>query len=208
MLRVERARQPHDQSDVALAFEREIGQHVAHQRLVRQQTAESAALARVVNGLSHALAHEARGGDRIVEPGVDPHFQYRRDTPTFLSYEQPVSRLEFHFARGVGMVSELVLQALQTQRVDAAVGNEARHEETRQTGGRLCEHQEGIAHRSREEPFVSGEAIFAARPASAGGHGARRVGTHVRAALLLRHAHAHERALLVGGRDESRVVLP
>jgi len=50
---------------------------------------------------------------------------------------------------------ELVLEALQTQRIDRAVGPETRHEKTRQSARRLCQHQESVAHRRGKEPLAA-----------------------------------------------------
>ena len=55
----------------------------------------------------------------------------------------------------------------------------------------LRQHQERVAHRRRHEPFVPGDAV-----AVAVALGARHVGAHVGAALLLGHAHAERHAAL------------
>ncbi len=124
-----------------------------------------------------------------------------------LGEQQAVGGFELHLARGVGTVAELVLEPLQVQPVHAVIGQEARHQETRQPTGRLGQHQERIAHWRRKEPLVTGEAIFAPGAGRTRGQCARGVGAHVRAALPLGHAHADECAALVGERREARVVL-
>ena len=105
------------------------------------------------------------------------------------------------------MVAELVLQALDRNRVGTAIGQHARQEEATEAGAGLREHQKGIAHRRREEPLVAGEAIAAAPRRVLHILGARCIRAHVRAALLFGHAHAHGRAALGGDGDETRVVV-
>ena len=108
---------------------------------------------------------------------------------------------EFHFGGSVGAVAELVLQPLEPDRVDGAIGRKARHEETAQALVGLRQHQEGVAHRRRHEPFMPGDAIGIAVAL-----GARHVGAHVGAALLLGHAHAERHAALGPPRREARIV--
>ncbi len=87
-----------------------------------------------------------------------------------------------------------------------AVRQHARHEEAAQAAGRLRQHQERVAHRRREEPLVAGDAEALAPVVLAVGHGLAGVGAHVRAALLLGHAHAHGQAGLVAPGLQGRVV--
>ncbi len=108
---------------------------------------------------------------------------------------------EFDFARRIGAIAELVLQPLQAQPVDRAVGAKARHEKTSQPAGRLRQHQEGVAHRRGQEPFVTGDRIGLADR-----RGGRGIGAHVGAALLFGHAHAERHARLFPPRSECRVV--
>ena len=109
--------------------------------------------------------------------------------------------LEYHFRRGIGAVADLVFQALEMDRVDRAVRTKARHDKTRQSAHRLRQHQKGVAHRRRHEPFLAGDDISLAVA-----FGARGVGAHVGAALTLRHAHADGHAALVPPRREGRIV--
>jgi hypothetical protein len=74
--------------------------------------------------------------------------------------------------------------------------SEARQEKAAQPRLGLRQHQEGIAHRRRDEPLVAGEAVAPAPGVVAVGHGLRGVGAHVGSALLLGHAHAHRHAVL------------
>ncbi len=157
--------------------------------------------------LCHTLVHEARRGGRVIKTCVHAHLENRLDTATFLADQQSIRVLENHFTGSVGVVPEFVFQTLQQQRIDRAVGQEARHEEAGQAPRRLRQHQECIAHRGREEPLVTGEPILQSRAPRRGRDSARCVGTDIGAALLLRHAHAHQRALLVPRRCEPRVIL-
>jgi hypothetical protein len=129
------------------------------------------------------------------------------DATTLLANQQAVGLLEDHLARGVGMIPQLVLEALQQQRIDRAVRQKARHKKTGQPTGGLCKHQEGIAHRRRQKPLVPGEAVFQSGAPGRHGHGAWCVGADIGATLFLGHAHAHQRAALVGRRRETGIVL-
>ena len=80
-------------------------------------------------------------------------------------------------------------------------GAKARHEETGQPLLRLRQHQKGVAHRRRHEPFMPGDAIGLAVA-----HRARHVGAHVGAALLLGHAHAERHAALGPPWRKGRIV--
>ena len=50
---------PEAERERRLGFQRKVGQHIAHQRLVGEPALEGAAVARVVKGLHDALAHQA-----------------------------------------------------------------------------------------------------------------------------------------------------
>ena len=66
-----------------------------------------------------------------------------------------------HLRRGVGAVAQLILQPLDADGVEAAIGAEARQQETGQPFRRLRKNKEGIAHRRRHEPFMPGDGIEA-----------------------------------------------
>ena len=51
------------------------------------------------------------------------------------------------------------------RRVHAAVGQEARHQETGESACGLGQHQEGVRHRRGHEPLVAGDDVFGARAA-------------------------------------------
>ena len=76
-----------------------------------------------------------------------------------------IGAVEFDLGGGVRLVAELVLQALEADRVLAAVGPVARHQIAGEPARRLRQHQEGIAHRRRHEPFVAGDLDMIAVPA-------------------------------------------
>ncbi len=86
--------------------------------------------------------------------------------------------------------------------VDFAVRRKARHDKACQSARGLRQHQEGVAHRRRHEPFVPGDAIGAA----AIRFSARHVGAHVGAALLLGHPHAHGHAALGRPWRKTRII--
>ena len=84
----------------------------------------------------------------------------RPSSPT----RQAKAPCELDLRGSVGAVAELVLEALQAERIDLPVRPKSRHQETGQPARRLRQHQERVAHRRRHEPFVAGDAIaFAGR---------------------------------------------
>jgi hypothetical protein len=83
------------------------------------------------------------------------------------------------------------------------VGQATRQQEAGQTARRLREHEEAVGHRRGEEPLVARQRVVVATE----GFGAGRVRAHVRAALLLRHAHAEGDAALVGDLHLARIVV-
>ena len=79
LLVVDRARQPEGEQGRRLDLEREVGEHVLHQRLVDQRALEGAPPARVVDRLRERAAHQAGRADREVEPRQVGHGQRRLD---------------------------------------------------------------------------------------------------------------------------------
>jgi hypothetical protein len=155
---VEGARQAHGQRGGGFALQRQVGQHVAHQRLLDQRLAEGLALRRVVQRQAQRLAHQAAGAQGAVQPRQRAHGQDLRHAAAFSPTSQ-ASRQELDLGAGVGLVAQLVLQALDAQALRRAVGQHARQEEARQAARRLRQHQEGVAHRRRHEPLVAGQAV-------------------------------------------------
>ena len=85
--------------------------------------------------------------------------------------------------------------------VDRPVRAKARHQKASEPAGRLRQHQEGVAHWRRHEPFVAGDGVAIPRRLRAGG-----IGAHVGAALLFGHAHAQRDAALLPPGPESWVI--
>ena len=156
---IERARKPHRQRDRAFHFERQIGQHRAHHRLVVEMLLEHRAIAAMVHRLRQRHAHEAGRCEHAVEPGQLHHLDDGAHARALVADAQRICAGKFDLARRIGAVAELVLQPLQPQRVTEPSGPEARHEKAGQPARRLRQHQEGIAHRRGQKPFVSGDRI-------------------------------------------------
>ena len=83
---VEGARQAHCHRAGGLRFDRQIGKHALHQRLIDQQRAEGLAVACMVQRLNHRLAHHScRAGD-AVEASVSAHFEDGRNAAAFFAH--------------------------------------------------------------------------------------------------------------------------
>src|SRR5205823_11985781 len=108
----------------------------------------------------------------------------------FLANETRPRAVKLHFARGIGTIAELRLEPLQVKCVRLPIRRPAWQKKTREPAGSLREHQKGVTHRSRAEPLVPVDNIFAA----ADGLGSRSIGAHIGTALLLGHRHADEHA--------------
>ena len=146
-------------------------------------------------------AHHSGGRDHAVDTRELHHLDDGAHAAPLLADPPREGLHELDFGRGIRAIAELVLEPLQAQRVDRAVGPEARHEEAGQPARRLRQHQEGVAHRRRHEPFVPGDGVGLARR-----HRGRGIGAHVRAALFLGHAHAERDRVLFPPRPEACVV--
>ena len=85
-------------------------------------------------------------------------------------------------------------------------GRQRGNEKTREAPRRLGQHEKRVAHRRRDEELVADEFVSLARALDADGNRPRRVGAHVRAALLLGHRHADRHALLLIGGNIARIV--
>ena len=106
---------------------------------------------------------------------------------TLLAHEPAAHAVELHLAGRQRARAELVLQPLDAEARVAPLDQEAG-----QARGCLGEREEGVAGGIGAEPLVAGDL-----PGVAVGSGPRAVRAHVRAALLLGHRHAHERAVVV-----------
>ena len=159
-------------------------------------------MARVMHRKREAHAHQTGGcGDAIQSRELN-HFDDGLNAAALLADPPGEGLGEFDLGGGVRPVAELVLEPLQTQRVERAVGTKTRHEKTGEAARGLREHEKGIAHRRREKPFMAGDLVFVFRDALR----ARGVGANIAAALLLRHAHPQSRALLLPERPEGSIV--
>ena len=169
---VDRARQAQRERGRGLALEREVGQHVAHQRVLDQALAEGHAVRGVVQRQRQRAAHQARGAERAIEARQRAHREDLRQAAALVA-DAPGERVdELDLRAGVGLVAELVLEALDAHGVERAVGQPARQEEARRAGGRLRDHEERVAHRRRHEPLVAHQPIALAPGVAAVGHGA------------------------------------
>ena len=159
-------------------------------------------MAHVMHRFRQRQPHQAGRRHRAIEPGERHHVEDGRDATPGLA-DQPRRRfVELDLCGGVGAVAELVLEAHQPHAVARSVGQQTRHEETRQPVRRLRQHQESVAGRRRQEPLVPGQAPHAV--AALDGLGG--VGVDVAAALLLGHAHADREAGLLGHRAVGGIV--
>ena len=182
----------------------QVGEHVAHQRLVDQPAAEGAAVGRVVGGLHDRGPHPGGAADHAVQPRHRHHLEDGPHAAALFADQPADGAVELGLTAGVAAVAELVLEPLDAEDVALAAGQDPRDQEARQAIGSLGEDQEQVAHRRAGEPLVAAQvpaavALLRRR---------RRVRADVGAALLLGHAHAGQQAGL-GGRDaQPRVVRP
>ena len=194
---VVRARHPHRHRRGGLRLDREVGKHVAHQRLLREQLAEGAPVAGVVHRLGEAPAHPGRRADQAVEPGVVDHPDDGLHAAALLAHEPAAHAVELDLARGQRARAELVLQPLDAEARVAPLDQEAG-----EARGRLREREEEVARGIGAEPLVAGDLPGVAVRRRAGG-----VRANVGAALLLGHRHAHERAVVVARPRDARLPL-
>ena len=136
------ARDAHGRGRRGLGVEREVGEHVLHQRLVGQQVAERRAVAGVVERLDRARAHAGGRADQAVEPGVVDHPDDRLDAAALLADQACAQAVVLDLGGGERARAELVLQPL-----DAEPGVARLEQEAREAGGRLRERQEDVARR-------------------------------------------------------------
>ncbi len=200
------ARQAQGRDRRRLGLDRQVGEDVAHQRLLGQLAAEDRAVGRVVDRLGDPGPHSGGAAHHAVEPGVVDHLDDRPHPGALLADEPGGGGVELDLAGGVGAVAELVLQALQAEAVALAVGRPAREEEAGDAAVGLGEDEEGVALRGRHEPLVAGQLVLGAGAAAVDRPGDGGVGADVGAALLLGHPHPGEGACLPVGRGVGRVV--
>ena len=199
---VEGSRDSHQQQRRCFGFEREIRQHVPHQRLIDQRFSECPPVSRVMNSLIERLPHQCCRSHHAIEARVLHHVDDGRDAAAFFADPLRPRAVKFHFARRVRTVPEFLFQALEMKRVALPVAGPARHEKAGESAGSLRQHQKCIAHRRRAEPLVTVNHVFIARNA----FGASRVRAHVGPALLFGHRHADQHARFLPSRTERRIV--
>ena len=129
-----------------LGLDREVGEDVAHQRLLAQLAAEDGAVGGVVDRLGDSGPHPGGAADHAVEPGVVDHLDDRPHAGALLADQPGGGGVELDLAGGVGAVAELVLEPLQAEAVALAVRRPAREEEAGDAAVGLGEDEEGVAH--------------------------------------------------------------
>src|SRR5437899_4726997 len=157
---VESSRKAKRQERCGFGFEREIGKHVLHQGLFDEPPAECLAVRGVVDRLVERRAHHPGAGDYDVEAREVRHLDQRGDAAPFLSDDMRTGAAILDFARSVGAVAALVLQAFDEKGIAGAVGKRARYEKAGQTGLGTRKGEKGVAHRGRAEPLVPGELVL------------------------------------------------
>src|SRR5699024_4523931 len=199
---VHRTGQTHHQRSGRLRLQRQIGQHVAHQWLVHELFPERLTVLCVVQRVRDGGAHARRRTDDTIQPGAVDHLDDgAHPTPRFTDHVRH-RVVVLQLGGGVGPVAELVLQTLDVQGVTAAVVQDPRYQETTEPLRCLGQGEEEIAHRSRGEPLVPGDAV----KAFTCGYRTRGVGAHVRTALLLGHRHPGDEPTFGQGCTQPEVV--
>jgi hypothetical protein len=159
------AREAHRQRGRRLGLDAQVGEHVAHERLVDQRPAERLAVLGVVRRVDDARAHARRRADHAVQARVADHLDDRRHAAAGLADHARPRAVQLDLTRRVGAVAELVLQALDVELVARTVGQDARQQKARQALVGLREHEEHVRHRRRAEPLVAGDLVLRARAA-------------------------------------------
>ena len=157
---VVRTRQAHRQRGRGLGLQAQVGEHVAHQRLVDQRLAERAAVGGVMCRADDARAHAGGGADHAVQARVADHLDDRRHAAAGLADHARPRAVELDLGRRVGVVAELVLQTLDVELVARAVGQDARQQEAGEAVVGLREHEEHVRHRRRAEPLVPDDLVL------------------------------------------------
>jgi hypothetical protein len=107
------ARDPHGADRGGLGLDRQVGQDVAHRRLVDQQGTEGRAVTSVVDGLEGAPAQSGGRPQQTVKAGVVDHPDDRRNPATFLSDQRSADAPELNLGGGKRAGAELVLEPLE-----------------------------------------------------------------------------------------------
>ena len=114
-LALERSRgvgEPEPQPHERLGLDREIGGHVAHDRLVDQRALERVAVRYLADRLAEHLAHQARRTDSEIQAGEVRHPDEGADAVPLLAEHRCVQFLELHLAgEALDQVATLLLQS-------------------------------------------------------------------------------------------------
>ncbi len=158
------AGQPHRRDRRRLGLDAEVGEHVAHQRLVDQLGAEGGTVGGVIERLDDAGAVAGGGADHAVEPGVVDHLDDRRHAAALLADHPRPGAAELDLAGGVGAVAELVLEPL-----DVEARCARRRGSSAASGSRRCRSRSGRGRGRRRTSAPSrttcGRAARTRRPA-------------------------------------------
>ena len=160
---VEGSRQPERQRGGGGDVERHVGEHALHQRLVDQRLAEHLAVAGVVHRLGKPGPHQRRRGDGAVEPRQRHHVQDGRDAAPGSPTSSPMAPSNSTSDEALERLPSLSFSRWKRKPLLSPVAEQPRHQEAGEPLLRLRQHEEGVRHRRRHEPFVAGEAVEAGR---------------------------------------------
>ena len=199
---------PQPERQRCFGFKRHIGKNIAHQRLVNEPLTEGMAVPAMVQRLHQRLTHHARRRHGAIEPVARHHINDGSDAAAFLPHHQTVGLLKFDLGRGVGAVTQFVLEPLDRKIVALTVRAPARHQKARHPViGGLRQHQKRIAHGRGTEKLVSCQQIFRARAAAfSSRHGLGGIAADIRTPLLFRHEHPDQGAGFLGHRNIPSIV--
>ncbi len=138
---------PHRDDGRRLGFHGEVGDHVAHQRLVDQIRTERFPVLGVVDGARQALSHAGGTAQGAIQPGQVDHLDDGRHAAAFLTDQPGGGAVVLDLTGGVGVVAEFVLEPRDDHPVAGTVGQHPRQHETAQPVRGLGQHQEDIPHR-------------------------------------------------------------
>ena len=196
------AGQAHPDGDGGLGLHGQVGQHVAHQRLVDQSARRRRSVTRVVDGAADAGAHPGRRADGAVEPGHVHHLDDRAHSAALVA-DQPAERaVVLDLAEALDRLPSLSLSRW------SRIGLRVPSGSTR--GTRKHDSPPGAWARVRKKSDIGAEVnhLWPTSAYAAVGRRRRRggVGAHVRAALLLGHRHAGDQPALGPRRPQPGVV--
>ena len=118
-------RQPHDKQRGRFRFNSQIGQNIAHERLIDQQFSKRMAMPRVMHGLHQRLTHKTSGRDGAIEARVVDHLNNGLNASSLFTHQVRPSLRKLNFARCIGAIAQFVLEPLNEELVARAVGKDA-----------------------------------------------------------------------------------